>query len=172
LDDLRDDLLRFPILLRLGLVDVALLDQHLVGYVVARHPARARGGNLQRELLGELPEVLAFGDEVGLAVDLDQHADLWRKVVAQPVEVRLDDTLARRPPGALGRLRDALLAEDRERLLDVPAGLLERVLAVHHSCAGHLAKLPDELCGERGLYRTSSSSAVRPMNSSSETVGR
>src|SRR5437667_355680 len=78
---------------------------------------------------------LALGDEVGLAVDLDQHANLRRVVGSGAMQVCLDDALAGRSPGSLGRLGDSLLAKDGVRLLEVALGLLERVLAVHHSRA-------------------------------------
>src|SRR5207253_101888 len=92
---------------------------------------------------------------------------IWRCAV----EVCLDHTLTGRTAGALAGLRDALLAQDRERLVEVSARLLQRVLAVHESCAGTLSKLLDQI-HVHGHPRASSSSAVCPMNSSSETVGR
>ena len=61
------------------------------------------------------------------------------------MEVRLDDALAGRAPFALAGLGDALLAQDRVGLVEVAIGLLERLLAVHHARAGHLAELLDQL---------------------------
>jgi len=61
------------------------------------------------------------------------------------MQVGLDHALACRPVRALACLGDALLAQDCEGLLEVAIGLLERVLAVHHARAGHLAKLLDEV---------------------------
>ena len=63
---------------------------------------RAQAGDLDRQVLDELLELLGAGDEVGLAVDLDEHAD-----PAAGVDVAADEALAdvavgplrRRPPG-------------------------------------------------------------------------
>src|SRR5262249_48216129 len=63
------------------------------------------------------------------------------------VDVRVDVALVGRPVGALGRVRGALGAEDVDGRLDVPAGLDQRGLAVHHPRAGALAKGLDLLCG-------------------------
>src|SRR6476646_1101264 len=56
-DDLRDDLRRLPVLLRFRLVEVPLVDKHLVWDVLARNPARLISRHLKRELLGQLPEL-------------------------------------------------------------------------------------------------------------------
>ena len=61
---------------------------------------RRRGRDVQRQVARELDELLVARHEVGLAVDLDQHADL-----VAGVDVALHDALARLRSGALGRLR-------------------------------------------------------------------
>src|SRR5262249_18828486 len=53
-------------------------------------------------------------------------------------------------------LREALLADELDRLFHVPAGLDERALAVHHPRAGALAELLDLAGGDFGHDRTSS----------------
>ncbi len=80
----------------------------------ARRPARPRGGrtrvgrgDLQREFLDEGLEVVGARDEVGLAVHLDEHADL-----AAQVDVGADQALAGGAAGLLRRLREAALAQD------------------------------------------------------------
>ena len=73
---------------------------------------------MQREVARELDELLVAGDEVGLAVDLDQHAD-----PVAGVDVGLDDALARLLAGALGGLGLAAGAQQLDRLLDIAAGL-------------------------------------------------
>src|SRR5207248_3722222 len=74
--------------------------------------------------------------EVGLAVHLDQHADL-----AAHVDVRPDGALGRGAPGFLLRRGQPLLAQPIDRLLQVATGFLQRLLAVHHPRAGLLAQV-------------------------------
>jgi hypothetical protein len=81
------------------------------------------------------------GHEVGLAVDLDEHAD-----AAVRVDVRHHGTLGRLAAGLLGRLREALGAQEVDRLLDVTGDLDERLLAVGHAGAGALAQVLDHRC--------------------------
>ena len=64
-------------------------------------------------------------------------------------DVEHDLALGGLAAGALRRLRDALLAQQLLRRLEVAAGLLERALAVHHPRAGLLAELLDEAGGDR-----------------------
>jgi hypothetical protein len=89
------------------------------------------------QLFGERAEVLRAGDEVGLAVDLEEHGALHG-------HVRHDQPFGSRAPG-LGRRRgQALLAEDLPGLFEVSLGLHERLLAVHHSSTGFGAEVGDE----------------------------
>src|SRR5215208_3957561 len=133
-------------------VDVRLLEQDdlleplpqlglllVLGHVLLGHVAdRRRGGDVQGDLAGERDEVVVAGHEVGVAVDLDEHADL-----AGAVDVGLD--------GALGRLAAAHLlglyaeadAQQLDRLVHVAVGLGEGLLAGHHARAGALAQLLD-----------------------------
>ena len=90
------------------------------------------------DLLGGGDEVLALGDEVGLALELDEDA---RGVG--------DQTGGRLALGAaLRRLGGALDAQDLDGLVEVAVGLVERLLAVHHAGAGLLAELLDVGSGE------------------------
>src|SRR5207253_2045372 len=91
-------------------------------------------------VLHERLEVVAAGDEVGLAVDLDDDAALL--VRAEP---RRDLALRRDLSGARGGLDDALLEDDLDGLLHVAAGFHERVLAVAHAGRRTVAELLD-LC--------------------------
>ena len=95
-------------------------------------------GDLHGEVADELLELVGAGHEVGLAVDLDQHAD-----AAAGVDVAGDEALAGVAAGLLRRGGEALLAQLRDGLVHVAAGLLERALAVHHAGAGPLAQLLD-----------------------------
>src|SRR5690606_19119957 len=98
-------------------------------------------------------EVFRPRHEVRLAVDLDQHPDL-----AAHVDVAADRTLARFPARTLRRLRGALRAQEVDRLLHVPARLLQRLLALHHPGAGPLTQLLYLLSSDRHLFAPLSSS--------------
>src|SRR4051812_34789304 len=128
-----------------GLAD--LLRHVLLGDVLRRH-----GGHVQSDVPGELLEGLGTRHEVGLAVDLDEHADL-----AVRVHVARHDPFRGGAPAALGGLRLALHAEDLDGPVDVPAGFLERGLAVHHGGPGALAQRLD-LLGANGWAHEPSSS--------------
>src|SRR5271165_2399149 len=124
----------------LGLVRrLLLVDPGLSPGEVRRHVLPAdvfhgrRGGDLHRHLAGERDEVVVLGDEVGVAVHLDQHAHL-----GAGVHVGLDRPLR---GGSLAEVLDLLAllhAQDLDRLVDVPLGLGEGLLAVHHPRAGAL----------------------------------
>ena len=81
--------------------DAFLLGDRLFGNVFAPDVRGIGGHDMQRQVLGKLLELLVAGDEVGLAVELDQRARLG--VV---VDVDLDAAGLGGPPGAeLGLLR-------------------------------------------------------------------
>src|SRR5215210_5719254 len=126
-------LLEHPQLRLLGVLRDVLLGDVLRG---------RRRGDVQGDLARELREVLVAGHEVGVAVDLHQHADL-----AVGVHVRLDRALR----GLATAHLEGLVAEaDAQQLggaIDVAAGLLQRLLAVHHAGAGAVAQLLDLLGG-------------------------
>ena len=61
---------------------------------------------MQGDVAGERDEVVVLGDEVGVAVDLDERADL-----AVGVDVGLDGALGGLAAGELGGAGDALLAQ-------------------------------------------------------------
>ncbi len=79
---------------------------------------RREAGDLDREVAHQLLELVGARDEVGLAVDLDQHAD-----AAAGVDVAGDEALAGVATGLLGGRRQALLAQQRDGLLEVAVGL-------------------------------------------------
>ena len=86
-------------------------------------------------------ELLAAGDEVGLALELHDRADV-------AVDLERHDALVVVAVVALGAGGKALLAEELLGGVDVAAGLLERLLAVHHPGAGAVAQRLHVLCGE------------------------
>src|SRR4051812_1855848 len=139
LHDPRHDAVRLARLTSLHLGDLVLRLQDGGRNVVPGDPARCgRARDVQREVLHELPELLGVGDEVGLAVDLDERPN---GVVE--VDVRVDPALVGASPGALGRAREPLLAQELRCAPDVAVGLDQRALAVHHPGAGRVAELLD-----------------------------
>ena len=119
---------------------VALAREHVLGDLLAAHEARVGGGDVHGDVAHQRLELVGAGHEVGLAVDLDQHADL-----AAGVDVGADHALGGDAAGLLGGARQALLAQVVDGLLHVALGLDQGVLAVHHAGAGALAELLDHL---------------------------
>src|SRR3954468_15986469 len=154
LDDLGADVLRLVgdlLLEDAGLAVLVLLRDLVLGDV----PRLRRGGDVQREVLREVDEVLVLGDEVGVALDLDEHADL-----AGGMHVGLDGALRRLAPGELADLVAHPDAQDLLGLGGVAAGLGEGVLAVHHAGARLLAKGLDVGSADRGAHGVLRSGSV------------
>ena len=89
----------------------------------------------------QLLEVRGAGDEVGLAVELEQDADL-----AAGVDVGSDCALVGGAGGLLGGRCHAALAEDDEGFFHVALGFLQGLEAVAHGGAGLFAEFFDEFC--------------------------
>ncbi len=104
---------------------------------------RAGGGDLQGDFLEQRLEVVGARDEVRLAVELDEHADL-----AAHVDVGADEAFARGPARLLGGLGEPALAQNRRGLLEVAVGFLQGGLALHHAGAGLVAQLFDQCSGD------------------------
>src|SRR5690606_20650933 len=135
-DDLVDHVLRLAFVKRPGALHLPLALDHRLGNIGAVHVLRLHGRDLHRDLPDQLPEFLGLRDEVGLAVDLDEHAD-----APVTVDVGVDDALRGDAGRLLGRLRQALLPEVVDGLLHVATGGLEGALAVHHARLRPLAEL-------------------------------
>src|SRR5918998_1822147 len=149
LGDPRAHVLR--LVLGLLLEDAQLARAHVLGHVLLGDVQRRCGGDVEGDLARELLEVLVAGHEVGLAVDLEQHADL-----AGGVDVALDDALRRGALAALGRVGLSAHAQELDRPVEVAARLLERALAVHHASARARAERFDVAGGDaRGHVRAS-----------------
>src|SRR3954454_18352498 len=130
LGDLRADVLGLvgPLLLedpQLGVL--GLLRDLVLGDVLRRRG----GGDVHRDLAGERLEVLVAGHEVGVAVDLDEHADL-----AVGVDVGGDRALGGLAAAHLERLVAQPHAQQLGGGVDVAVGLGQGVLALHHARAG------------------------------------
>ena len=150
LGDLRADVL--------GLVGGLLLEHAQLGVlgvlrdvVLGDVQRRRRGGDVQRDLAGEGLEVVVAGDEVGVAVDLDEHADL-----AVGVDVGRDGALGGLAAADLQRLVAEADAQQLDGGVDVAVGLGQRLLALHHARARTVAELLDLLGGDGGSGHFSS----------------
>src|SRR6478672_7593296 len=115
---------------------VGLVEQLLDGPAVPERALEERvgvggtgGHGLREDLVGEGDELLTLGDEVRLAVDLDQRADAvaglgGHEAVGGRAALTLRDAL------------EALDAQDLDGLGAVAVGLVEGLLDVHHSGTG------------------------------------
>ena len=97
-------------------------------------------GNLG-DSVGESEEVLVLGDEVGFAVDLDQHG------LAAGLRHH-DATFGGDAIGLLVSLGQALLAQPFDRRVHVAVVLGKCLFALHHAGAGTLAQFLDHLGGD------------------------
>src|SRR5680860_758392 len=138
LDDLLHDVVRFAVLARLlfedPLLRLALLGRDLLGGDVLGRG----GGDVQGDLVGENLEVLVAGDEVGLALDFDHRPD---PVVG--MDVGGDGALAGAATRALGGGGLTLHPKDLDRAVNIPLGLDQSGLAVHHRRPGPLPQRLD-----------------------------
>src|SRR5918997_2606546 len=139
LGDLRADVLGLVggLALEHAQLGIARLGRDLLLGDVAR---RRRAGDVHRDVPGERDELVVARDEVRVAVDLDEHADL-----AVGVDVGLHRALGRVAAGELADLVAELHAQQLDGGVDVAVGLLQRALAVHHACAGLVAQGLDVL---------------------------
>src|SRR5579875_3758306 len=140
LDDALDHLLGLALLARLRGVDLPLGRELGRRDVLAPDVARRGRRHLQRQVVHEPLELGRLGDEVGLAVHLDEDADLPARV-----DVGADRTVGGCARRLLRRLGEPALAQQTERALEVAAALRKRLLAVEEAGAGALAQVLDEL---------------------------
>ena len=122
-----------------GTGDIAFSGEQAFGYFVALDVEGSGGGDLKRHVLNEGAEALVAGDEVGFAIDFDQHADL-----VADVNVGADDAFLGFATGLLRRGGCAFFAEDRFGGGEVALGFDERLFAIHHARVGFFAELLDE----------------------------
>src|SRR5437764_1289420 len=133
----RDDALAHVLGLvgRFLFIDSGLGVAHILGHVLTADVTQAGGGrDLHRHIARERDEVLVLGDEVGVAVDLHENPHVGARV-----DVGLHGPLGCRALAEILNLLSLLYAQDLDRLIDVAAGLGERLLAVHHSGPRSLA---------------------------------
>src|SRR5438067_7227467 len=137
-DDLVEHRLRLALLAKLRAVNALLLIELRRGNLFAAQPPRIAPGDLHRDILDQRLELLVAGREVGLAVHLDEHADL-----SAQMDVGADRAFGGAAPRLLPGGGEALLPQPGDRLVDVAGRLDQRLLAVHHPRAGLLAQVLD-----------------------------
>src|SRR6266852_6614001 len=123
------------IVLRLLTRDLALCLQKLSRDLLARNIARLGRGDMHGDIFNELLKVFAARDEIRLAVNFDQYANL-----AAHVNVRPDDALGRHAAFFLFRGGQTALAQDFDPPLFVTIGFDQSLLALHHAGAGFFSE--------------------------------
>ena len=104
------------------------------------------------DLVDEGVELIRAGDEVGLAVDLDDDG-----LPAFMANLDVGKALGGDAAGFGGGFGDAFLAEDVDGFLNVPVDFLEGALAIHDAGAGPIAKGFDLIDGDGHCYLASPS---------------
>ena len=103
----------------LRLARIAAKQHGVIGRdVIGIRVQRRQTGDLDGEVADELLELLRPGDEVRLAVHLDEDAE-----AAARVDVAADQALAGVAVGLLGGRGEPALAQHAGRLLEVPVGV-------------------------------------------------
>ncbi len=124
--------------------------------VRAEHRLGVDGGRLverdRQDAAHQSLKVVVARDEIRLGIHLDDHAD-------EILDRDADEAVGGHAAALLGRLCEALLAQPVDCGFDVPIGLGERVLAVHHARAGLLTQVFHEPSRDRS-HRMSSLSSV------------
>src|SRR5207253_9053064 len=164
LDDFIDHLGGLLLVGQLAAIDLALLLDHVARDVLPRDIRRVRRRDLHPEILHQLLKGVRARHEVGLAVDLDQNAQL-----AAVMDVRPDGALAGLPVRSFARLGQPLLAEELDGSLQILLARLERFLAVHHAGASPIAELFHQLRA-RSHAQASASAISAPSAAASGTA--
>src|SRR5579875_1325004 len=118
-DDLLRDLGRLSGRHRGGELAAHALDD-VGGHALAVHVLRRHGRNMHGDVAREFAELRIAGNEVGLAVDLDEHADL-----SAGMDIAGDQPFVGHALRLLLRLRGAALEQFVLRLVHVAAGVDE-----------------------------------------------
>ena len=92
---------------------------------------RIAGRDVHGDVVHQFLEVVGASHEIALAVDFDEHTNL-----AAGVNVARHRPFAGHARRLLGRHRNALLAQNHDRLLHVAFGFGQSLLAIHHRSPG------------------------------------
>ncbi len=88
------------------------------------------------DIVHQLLEVFGARDEIALAIYFDEHTDL-----AAGMNVAGHRSFAGHARRLLGRNRNALLAQNHDRLIHVAFGFGQGLLAIHHGSSGLLPEV-------------------------------
>ena len=117
-------------------VNLLFLLQHVAGDLLALDGARIGRRDLHRDVFHQGLEIRALGEEVSLAIDLDQHAELAARMNVGPDRAFRSDAAR-----ALGGRGDAFLTQPYGGLFEVTLALGQRLFAIHYTRAGLLPQL-------------------------------
>jgi len=106
--------------------------------ILDANPARRCGGDLKRDLVGKGAEFLRAGHKIRLAIDLHHHTH-----AAVAVAVELEASVAGLATGSLFGFGQAFFSQDRDCLLNIPAGFFERLAAIQDARARFAAQCFD-----------------------------
>src|SRR5579885_3008542 len=116
---------------RLRAVDLALFLEHFRRNFLTADVARVKRGNVHGDIVREIVKTLGARDEIGLAIDLHEHADLPARV-----DITADESFGSFAHG----------------LLEIAAGFHERGSAIGKARIRALAQLLDELRGNLNCW--------------------
>src|SRR5579884_1373576 len=132
---------------RLRAVDLALFLEHFRRNFLTADVARVKRGNVHGDIVREIVKTLGARDEIGLAIDLHEHADLPARV-----DITADESFGSFAHGFLGGSGLPLLAQNANGLLEIAAGFHERGSAIGKARIRALAQLLDELRGNLNCW--------------------
>ena len=106
------------------------------GDVFLADELRIAGRNVHGDVVHQFLEVVGAGDEIALAVNFHQHANL-----ASGVDVAGHRAFAGHAGRLLRRHRNTLLAQNDDRLFHVALGFGQGLFAIHHWRSGLFPEL-------------------------------
>ena len=110
------------------------------GHLIAADVEWLGSGDVKGDVFDESTEAFVFGHEIGLAIDLDENADLALKV-----NVGGDDAFFGRAGRLFAGASDPFGTQKRFGFVEIASGLGQGAFAIHEARVGLLAKLFDRL---------------------------
>jgi hypothetical protein len=111
--------------------DILLTRKVCSGHIFLADVLRIAGRDVHGDVVHQFLEVVGARHEIALAIHLDQHANL-----ASGMDVAGHRAFAGHARSFLRRHRNALLAQDHDRLLHITLGFGQGLFAIHHRCSG------------------------------------
>ena len=147
LDDLCRNLLGLSFFFRLLHVDPSLALDHIARNLIRGDRKRIRGGDVHRDVFRERLEVIGVRYEVRFAVHFNDDGSPIIEV-----NIAADRPFVRGLLGTLRCLRRSLRSQEIDRFINVPLGLGEGLLAIHHPRAGHVTELLYVCCADHRRF--------------------